>query len=68
MDRLNVKKISLEEHRRHGPVDEYWAGVTAEERLSAVEILRRQYGKLNPEQGYESSQRVRRVLRVVQRP
>jgi hypothetical protein len=57
MGKFNVKIISLEEHRRHDPVDNYWVGRSEEERLSAVEILRRRWGKLNPEVGYDSSQR-----------
>jgi hypothetical protein len=68
MDKFNVKIISLEEHRRHDPVEQYWVGRSEEERLSAVEILRRQLGKLKSGTGYGSSQRLRRVLRVVQRP
>src|SRR5271169_1739465 len=64
MDKFNIKIISLEEHRGHESVEHYWVGRSEEERVSAVEILRRQFGKLKPGTGYGSSQRLRRVLRI----
>ena len=38
---------------------EYWLNRTPEERISAVEILRRQY--------YRSSERLQRVCRIIER-
>ncbi len=45
---------------------QYWRERSAEERVSAVEVLRRQFGKFPSGKGYDGSQRLRRVLRVVQ--
>ena len=45
---------------------QWWSGRSAEERLDAVEVLRRQFGKLPPGDNYDGSQRLRRVLRIVQ--
>jgi hypothetical protein len=44
----------------------FWRQMAGEDRLSAVEVLRRQFGKFPAGEGYDGSQRLRRVLRVVQ--
>ena len=67
MDKLPIRVTTLDEIRQSGDNDRYWESQTVEARLSAVEILRRQYGKLPPGKGYGSSQRLRRILRIVQR-
>ncbi len=59
--KTSVKDPSLREKDR-----QYWQERSAEERLSAVEDLRRQFGKFPSGEGYDGSQRLRRVLRIVQ--
>lgn len=67
MNILSVRILTLDETHRVGEVDRYWESKSYEDRLSAVEILRRQYGKLATGEGYGSNKGIRRVLRVVKR-
>jgi hypothetical protein len=59
--KASLKDPSLPEKDR-----QYWRQKSAEERLSAVEVLRRQFGKFPTGEGYDGSQRLRRVLRILQ--
>jgi hypothetical protein len=61
-----IRIYSLKDSRQYDHDREYWQGRSQEERLGAVEELRRQYAMFSTEQGYDSSKRLRRVLRVVQ--
>jgi hypothetical protein len=53
-----VTKRNLKDNTRHEDLT-FWLNKTPDERVSAVEILRRQY--------YGSSERLQRVSRVVER-
>jgi len=53
-----VKKRNLKENSQHEDLA-FWLNQTPDERVSAVEILRRQY--------YGSSERLQRISRVVER-
>lgn len=54
-----VKIHTLKEHDSIAEDLKYWLSKTPQERLSAVEILRRQY--------YGDTARLQRVLRIVKR-
>ncbi len=56
-----VKIQTLEQHKKHSIKDDlaYWLNKTPEERITAVEYLRRQY--------HGSATRLQRSLRVIQR-
>jgi len=57
-----VKVQNLNEHKLNSIMDdlEYWLNKTADERISTVEYLRRQY--------HGSSTRLQRSAQVIQRP
>ena len=61
-----IRIYDLRDSRQYDHDREYWQRRSQEERLSAVEDLRRQYAMFPSGKGYESSERLRRVLRVVQ--
>lgn len=61
-----IRIYDLRDSRQYDQDQEYWQGRSQEERLSAVEELRRQYGMFPPGEGYDSSERLLRVLRIVQ--
>jgi hypothetical protein len=60
MIQKTVVKRTLSQHFAARENLAYWLSRSPEERLSAVEILRRQY--------YGNSARLQRVARVIQRP
>ena len=66
MEKTPIQIYSLKDPRQQVQEREYWRTRPAEERVSAVEVLRCQFGKLAPGKGYDSSQRLRRILRIVQ--
>jgi hypothetical protein len=66
MDTQHVRVVSLKDPTHAKNDKEYWQHRSIEARLNAVEELRLQFGKLPPGMGYDGSQRLRRVLRVVQ--
>ncbi len=61
-----IHTYSLNDPRQMEDNRAYWRDKSAEERLDAVEELRRQFGKFPAGKGYGSSLRLRRVLRIVQ--
>lgn len=61
-----IHTYNLNDPRQVKDERQYWRQRSAEERLSAVEDLRRQFGKFPSGKGYDGSQRLRRVLRIVQ--
>lgn len=66
MPDVEVRIYSLRDPRQYEDQRAYWQGRSPEERLSAVEVLRRQYSKFSADSGYDGGERLRRVLRVVQ--
>jgi hypothetical protein len=60
-----IHTYNLKDRRQVEADRQYWRERSAEERLSAVEDLRRQSGKFPSGKGYDGSQRLRRVLRIV---
>lgn len=62
-----IRVYDLRDPRQREDELEYWRSQSYEARLEAVEILRRQFTKFAPSANeHGSSQRLRRVLRVVQ--
>jgi len=55
-----VKKGSLKDKSSNKEDLTYWLSKSPQERIEAVEILRRQY--------YGSTARLQRIVRVIQRP
>jgi len=55
MDKHHIRIRTLDEIRQQGEDDRFWETQSPEDRLRAVEILRRQYGKLAPGKGYACS-------------
>jgi hypothetical protein len=66
MSEIAIHTYDLKDPRQAMDDRQYWRKRSAEERLSAVEELRRQFGKFPSGKGYDGSQRLRRVLRIVQ--
>lgn len=66
MDKFAIGIYDLDELRHLDQSLPYWRDRSPEDRLSAVEVLRRQFGKLPAGNGYGSSERLRRVLRILQ--
>jgi hypothetical protein len=66
MEKRSVRVFDLKDPSAFRGDSEYWQQQSMDARLSAVEELRLQFGKLPPGRGYDSSQRLRRVLRVLQ--
>jgi len=66
MPDLCIRIFELRDLRQYDRDREYWEGQSQEERLSAVEELRRQYAMFSTEEGHDSRKGLRRVLRVVQ--
>jgi hypothetical protein len=66
MEKHSIRVFDLKDSSGSLMDKEYWRRQSVEARLSAVEELRLQFGKLPPGRGYDSSQRLRRVLRIVQ--
>ena len=66
MELRHIRIVDLKDPGEFVRNKEYWQSQSGEARLSAVEELRLQFGKLPPGSGYDGSQRLRRVLRVVQ--
>lgn len=66
MPEIAIHTYNLKDPRRAKDDRQYWRERSAEERLSAVEELRRQFDKFPSGDGYDGSQRLRRVLRIVQ--
>jgi hypothetical protein len=60
-----IHTYNLKDPRQGKDDRQYWRERSAEERLSAVEDLRRQFGKFPSGKSYDGSQRLRRVLRIV---
>jgi hypothetical protein len=65
MDVRDIRVLDLKESSGSLKDREYWRRQSVEARLSAVEELRLQFAKLPPGKGYDSSQRLRRVLRIL---
>jgi hypothetical protein len=61
-----VRKFDLKDQRQYDEDQTYWRQKSGEERLSALEELRRQFGLFSDKWQYDGSQRLRRVFRVVQ--
>jgi len=61
-----VRKYGLNDPQQCDNSQDFWRNCSGEERLSAVEVLRRQFGKFPKGEGYDGSARLRRVLRIVQ--
>ena len=59
-----VKKYHLKDPQQYEDEREYWRSKTPEERLMALEELRRQYMKLK---GIDAEQRVQRVCKIIKR-
>jgi hypothetical protein len=66
MHDLHIHIFELSDFHQYERDREYWKEQSPEQRLSAVEELRRQYAMFSSEEGHDSSKRLRRVLRVVQ--
>ena len=61
-----IRIRDLKDCRQHDYDQEYWQAQPQEDRLSAVEVLRRQYSMFSSEERYDGSKRLRRVLRIMQ--
>lgn len=59
-----VKKYHLEDPQQYEDDREYWRSKTPEERLLALEQLRKQYMKLK---GIDAEQGVQRVCKIIKR-
>ncbi|WP_133120136.1 toxin secretion, membrane fusion protein [Rhodohalobacter barkolensis] len=59
-----VKKYHLEDPQQYEDEREYWRSKTPEERLLALEQLRKQYMKLK---GIDAEQGVQRVCEIIKR-
>ena len=59
-----VKKYHLKDPQQYEDEREYWRNKTPEERVMALEELRRQYCK---SKGIDADQRVQRVYKIVKR-
>jgi ribosomal protein L29 len=59
-----VKKYNLNDPQQYKDEREYWRNKTPEERLMALEELRRQYMKFK---GINAEQGVQRVCRIIKR-
>jgi hypothetical protein len=66
MDTPPIGIYDLKELRQPGQDLHSWLGRSEDDRLSAVEVLRQQFGKLPAGNGYRNSKRLRRVLRILQ--
>ncbi len=66
MEKSQIRIYDLKDSRQCEQGRTYWEGKSQEDRLSAVEELRRQYAMFSVGTGYDGSQRLRRVLRIVQ--
>jgi len=59
-----VKKYHLKDTQQYEDEREYWRSKTPEERLAALEQLRKQYMKLK---GIDAEQGVQRVCKIIKR-
>ena len=59
-----VKKYQLKDPQQYEDEREYWRSKTPEERLMALEELRKQYMKLK---GIDAEQRIQRVCKIIKR-
>jgi len=59
-----VKKYHLKDPQQYEDEREYWRSKTPEERLAALEQLRKQYMKLK---GIDAEQGVQRVCKIIKR-
>jgi hypothetical protein len=59
-----VKKYHLKDPQQYEDERDYWRSKTPEERLMALEELRKQYMKLK---GIDAEQRVQRVCKIIKR-
>ena len=59
-----VKKYHLKDTQQYEDEREYWRSKTPEERLAALEQLRKQYMKLK---GIDAEQEVQRVCKIIKR-
>mgnify|MGYP006294904635 CR=1 FL=1 len=59
-----VKKYHLKDPQQYEDEREYWRSKTPEERLMALEELRKQYMKLK---GIDAEQRIQRVCKIIKR-
>lgn len=57
-----VKKYHLKDPQQYEDEREYWRSKTPEERLMALETLRKQYMKLK---GIDAEQRIQRVCKII---
>jgi len=60
-----VKKYHLKDPQQVEDEREYWRNKTPEERLMALEAIRKTWHKLNPEED-GSEQGFRRVIRIIE--
>ena len=59
-----VKKYHLNDPQQYEDEREYWRSKTPEERITALEQLRKQYMKLK---GIDAEQRIQRVCKIIKR-
>lgn len=59
-----IKKYHIKDPQQYEDEREYWRSKTPEERLMALDQLRKQYMKLK---GIDAEQRVQRVYKIVKR-
>ena len=59
-----IKKYHLKDTQQYEDEREYWRSKTPEERLAALEQLRKQYMKLK---GIDAEQGVQRVCKIIKR-
>jgi len=59
-----VKKYHLKDPQQYEDEREYWRSKTPEERITALEQLRKQYMKLK---GIDAEQRIQRVCKIIKR-
>ena len=57
----DVRKLTVVDERQSESDLEYWLSRTAEERVSAIEILRQQWHKMRNER----PERLRRIIRII---
>lgn len=62
MDQTPVNIYSLKDPKQYDQEWDFWRMRSGEERLSAVEVLRRQFGKFSRGDRYDGSARLRKVL------
>jgi len=60
----HVKKYHLKDSQQYEDEREYWRSKTPEERLMALEELRREYMKMK---GIDPDQPIQKVIRIIKR-